>query len=234
MLEPITCGPSYKPMETQSPREKLPELFHHLHRPLSWLVSPSQSEKSLSSCKKVLEAPHLLSHQLYQEVQKTLTKHALLRRGFFHSPLLVSNLYIYNFCRIGLSTKYFQVCLALNCVKAIETLAMAARKQQLKLPSLQDQTVLEATHLIYHQFCTSTCDHRRSTLPGQSLEVMNANKLVFRFFLMSLNNTYSLLNCRFGSAMKRITVTGLEEEPRHLQQDPGSCRLPLPGEAPCV
>ena len=86
MFGPRTCGPSYKPMETQSPREKLPELFHHLHRPLSWLVSPSQSEKSLSSCKKVLEAPHLLSHQLYQEVQNTLTKHALLRRGFFHSP----------------------------------------------------------------------------------------------------------------------------------------------------
>ena len=50
-------GPSYKPMETQSRREKLPGLFHRLVRS-RW--------KSLSSREKVLEANHLLSHQVYQ------------------------------------------------------------------------------------------------------------------------------------------------------------------------
>ena len=51
----------------------------------------------------------------------------LLRRGFFHPPPPpAGNLYIYNFFRIRFFTKYFQVCLALNCVKASETLALAA------------------------------------------------------------------------------------------------------------
>ena len=40
--------PSYKPMETESRREKLTGLFQRLHLPMLWIVSPS--------CKSVEES----------------------------------------------------------------------------------------------------------------------------------------------------------------------------------